>query len=450
MNQPFTYESAMEYIKETEQYGSVLGLEGIAELLKRLSNPHDKLKFIHVAGTNGKGSVSAYISSILAVGGYKVGRYVSPVIRHYCERIQISERKIFTDCDTENCETEEIQTACIAEDKVAYYLGRIKDTADIMVLVGHPHPTVFEIETAMSFLYFVDCNCDIVVLEVGLGGRLDATNVIKTTVCSVFTSISMDHMQFLGDTLEKIACEKAGIIKESVPVVSYEQEEEAGKVIRITAEEKHAELTCMSLNQIQNIKHSFDRITFDYKEFENLQLTLLGENQVKNAALAVEIAKVLIQEGYHINKYQIAVGLKLTKWFGRFEMILKNPYFFIDGAHNEDAAKSLAKSIRIYFQNRRLIYILGVFADKDYGKILQYTAPYADMIITITPDNPRALPSGQLAEAAGKFCNHVINGNTIEEALEIAVESAEAEDVILAFGSLSFLGNICDRIKNIS
>lgn len=429
------FKEAMKYMKEVEQYGSVLGLDNTAELLKRLDNPQDRLKFIHVAGTNGKGSVSAYLSNILTEAGYLAGRYVSPVIFHYCERIQICEKNG--------------STAYIQEEEAAGYIGRIKNVIDQMTLEGMPHPTPFEIETAMAFLYFTDKKCDIVVLEVGMGGRLDSTNVVNTVVCSVITSISMDHMQILGESLSQIAYEKAGIIKYEVPVVSYEQRTEAMEVIKKEAERKNAVLTVMSLEQILNVNHSFEEITFDYAGFKDLKLRQLGENQVKNAALAIETVIVLNQQGYNLSEAEIRNGLKITRWPGRFELIHKHPFLFIDGAHNEDAARSLAESIDIYFTDQNILFIMGVFADKDYRSILRETASRAECIITITPPSARALPSMDLADAARQYCENVIDGGTIENAVAIAMTLAKKEDIILAFGSLSFLGSLSCIAKNL-
>lgn len=427
INNSMSFEDAMKYMSKVNVYGSVLGLDNTRELLRRLGNPQNELKFIHVAGTNGKGSVCAYIGTILAEAGYLVGRYISPTIIEYRERIQLRKNHI---------------TTYISEEEVGKYIGRMKEVIDGMLGEGLPHPTPFEIETAMSFLYYTEKQCDIVVLEVGLGGRLDSTNVITTAICSVLTSISMDHMQILGDSLEKIAYEKAGIIKKNIPVISYEQDMKVMNVIQEECSKNQSKLTYMSLDSIKNENHSFYGITFDYKKYKGLKLKLLGENQVKNAALAIEVINELVNLGYHIKEADLRNGLLLTRWPGRFEMLCKQPYLFVDGAHNEDAARSLRKSIEIYFTNKRIIYIIGVLADKDYHSVLRHTAKYADTVITLTPDNPRALTSEDLAKTVKEYCTNVIDGKTTENAIKIAMELADIEDVILAFGSLSFLGDI--------
>lgn len=426
-----TYEEALEYIDSTIQYGSDLGLENIRELLHRVGDPQKKLRFVHLAGTNGKGSTAAYLSTILAESGYKVGRYISPVIFEYRERIQITQKN-----------DGNIATTYIPEEKVTYYLTLLKEAGESMLMDGLHHPTTFEIETAMTFLYLKDEKCQIVVLETGLGGRLDATNVVDTTICSVFTSISMDHMQFLGDTIEKIATEKAGIIKDNIPVVSYDQVDEARKVLEKHAKQHHCTFRAADFTKIREIHHKLTGIHFSYKNYEGLHVKLLGENQVMNAVVAIETCEVLNEQGYDITENSIRKGLKETIWPGRFEIINTQPIFVVDGAHNEDAARSLQKSIELYFKGKRLIFIMGVFADKEYEKVIKLTCNYADTIITIETDNQRALSSKKLAEVIGLYHPNVIDGQRISEAIPKAMSLSQEEDVIIAFGSLSFLGEI--------
>lgn len=426
-----TYEEALEYIDSTIQYGSDLGLENIRELLHRVGDPQKKLRFVHLAGTNGKGSTAAYLSTILAESGYKVGRYISPVIFEYRERIQITQKN-----------DGNIATTYIPEEKVTYYLTLLKEAGESMLMDGLHHPTTFEIETAMTFLYLKDEKCQIVVLETGLGGRLDATNVVDTTICSVFTSISMDHMQFLGDTIEKIATEKAGIIKDNIPVVSYDQVDEARKVLEKHAKQHHCTFREADFTKIREIHHKLTGIHFSYKNYEGLHVKLLGENQVMNAVVAIETCEVLNEQGYDITENSIRKGLKETIWPGRFEIINTQPIFVVDGAHNEDAARSLQKSIELYFKGKRLIFIMGVFADKEYEKVIKLTCNYADTIITIETDNQRALSSKKLAEVIGLYHPNVIDGQRISEAIPKAMSLSQEEDVIIAFGSLSFLGEI--------
>lgn len=425
-----TYQEAREFIDHSNQYGSKLGLVIITELLRRLGNPQDKLKIIHVAGTNGKGSTTAFITSILAVEGYIVGRYISPAVFSYRERIEISTRQ---DAD--------IITDYITKEGVAAAIEEIKVVCDAMVREGFSHPTSFEIETAMAFLYFSRMQVDFAVIEVGLGGRLDATNVIKQPICSVITSISMDHMQFLGDTLAQIAFQKAGIIKKGAPVVTCNHKPEVQKVLAEVAKELGVRLSITS-EDIKEKSFTPEGTSFRYEQ-QSFQISLLGEYQIDNAVLAVLTARVLRESGYAISERSISEGLFLAKWRGRFEIIARNPYFIIDGAHNEDAALMLKKSLLQYFTGRKLIFIMGVFSDKDYQKILQIMAPMASVFITITPNNSRALSSSQLAVEAGAYTDaEIIDAKTVTLALKLAYERATKEDAILAFGSLSYLGEI--------
>jgi dihydrofolate synthase/folylpolyglutamate synthase len=420
------FEEAMIYLDQVSSFGSVLGLETTRELLARLDDPQDKLKFIHIAGTNGKGSTAAYLANILSKAGYKVGRYISPTILEYCERIQIT-------CDT---------TRYIEKETVARHITRIASVIKEMLEQGLSHPTPFEIETAMAFLEFVEQKCDIVVLEVGLGGRLDSTNVIQTTVCAVITSISMDHMSILGDTLGKIAYEKAGIIKYGVPVVSYQQDAEAAKVIEQVCEQQKANLTVVNFHQIENAVYEVAGSTFDYQVYQALRIQLLGEIQIRNAVVAVETIGVLNKLGYKISEQSIREGLIETRWKGRFEVIHEKPFVIIDGAHNEDAAIALNNSLNIYFPGRKMVYVMGVLADKEYSKVLYNTANHAKRIITVTPNNMRALSSADLAQHAKQYCEDVIDAGTVNNGLNIAMNGIEEDDIILIFGSLSFLDEV--------
>lgn len=438
------FNEAMKYMDEVGKFGSVLGLEATKELLNRLGNPQDKLQFVHIAGTNGKGSTAAYIANIMAMNGYKIGRYISPTIRDYCERIQI----------TSKSKSSNIETTYIQEEAVARHLTYIANVCDEMVLDGYSHPTPFEIETAMCFLECIEQGCDLVVLEVGMGGRLDATNVIKNTKVAVLTSISMDHMQFLGDTLEKIAYEKAGIVKDGCKVVSYRQQPAAMEVIESVCKDKGAELVTTDFDGLQNINYSIDDTLFDFSIDENtsknhkvlkqLKIQLLGKMQVKNAAVSINTVCVLKKLGYTVTEESIYDGLALTRWNGRFEKLKNNPTIILDGAHNEDAAYALKESMDLYFPNQKCIYVMGVFADKEYEKVLAITSEKAKSIYTITPNNARALEAQSLAKCAMNYCNHVKATGSVSEALQLAIEESimdkkENKDIpIIVFGSLSF------------
>ncbi len=433
-----TYKEAREFIEQANQYGSKLGLESVTELLSRLGNPQDKVKVIHVAGTNGKGSTTAYIASILATEGYKVGRYISPAVFTYRERIQISAREPGK---------EAYLTEYISKQGVSEAISVIKTVCNAMVKDGWSHPTSFELETAMAFLYFTWQEVDFAVVEVGLGGRLDATNIMKKPVCCVITSISLDHMQYLGDTLSRIASEKAGIIKPSVPIVTCNKKQEILQALQGAAEAKGAPLTIADADEARILKFNPGETEFEYHG-QIYETALLGMHQITNAVLALAVIEVLVQQGYMIDRPSIIEGLRSTRWSGRLEIIAKKPYFIIDGAHNEDAALKLAESVREYFTDRRVIYIMGVFADKDYRRILELTAPLADSIITLTSNNSRALSSAELALEAQKYCPAVFDAKTTEQAVRLAYEMSKEEDVILAFGSLSFLGELKKLVIN--
>lgn len=426
-----TYEAARDFIEATASLGSKPGLEIITELLNRIGNPQEQLKVIHVAGTNGKGSTAAYITAILAADGYKVGRFLSPAVFAYREKIQVTYK-----------EEDEPVNVSITEQGVAETIAVIKPACEAMVREGFAHPTSFEIETAMAFLYLCKEQVDIAVIEVGMGGRLDATNIIRSPLCCVITSISMDHTQYLGDTIEKIAAEKAGIIKTGVPVITGNTDPVVTGVLLNTCENNRTTLTIASRKEVTDIDYSPEETSFTYMGKRRV-ITLLGDYQIDNAITAIRAVQAISIAGYRIREASITEGLYKTRWSGRLEVLSKKPYFIIDGAHNEDAANQLRKALLQYFAGRDMIYIMGVLADKDYRSILALTAPLAKLIFTITPANSRALASEQLAAEARKYTDKtVIDAGTAAKAVRLAYEQAGKEDVIVAFGSLSFLGEI--------
>lgn len=424
------YKETMEYLEGIRSFGIVPGLDSIKELCRRLDNPQDDLKFVHIAGTNGKGSTLAYISTILKCAGYKVGRYNSPSIFEYREEIQVNGRPI-----TKNALCEGVEL--------------VKQACEEMVIAGLPHPTPFEVETALAFWYFRKMQCDIVVLETGMGGLNDATNLITTTQVAVLVSISMDHMQFLGNTLEKIAEQKAGIIKPGCTVVSMRQADSAMEVIRRTAEEAHCPLRIVEETAASHIRYGVEKQRFDYKGMKNLEISLAGQFQIENAVLALEAIEGLREQGFDIAEKHIRKGLQDTVWQGRFTVLRKKPYFIVDGAHNEDAARKLAKSIEFYFTNKRIIYIMGILKDKEVEKIIDLTHGYADQIITVTPpENPRAMHAYELAQEIVPKHPQVTGVDSLEEAVEMSYLLAGREDVIIAFGSLSYLGRLIKIVEN--
>lgn len=428
--QKMNYTQVCEYIEECNKLGSVLGLESIERLAKEVGNPQDDLKIIHIAGTNGKGSVLAYLSTVLQESGYRVGRYLSPTIFEYRERFQINERMI-------------------GKTALAGYLQELKEACDKIVSNGYPHPTAFEIETVLAFLYFKEKKCDLVVLETGMGGSLDATNIVKTTILSVITSISMDHMAFLGNTLEEITNNKCGIIKPGVSVVTMEQNQEVLDTIRSHCAQKQSPLTVANRNEISRIHYGLNKQSFQYKG-QKYTISLAGTYQLWNAALSVKALELLRMNGFHkLTEQTIQKGLLNTVWRGRFEIISSKPLFIVDGAHNADAALQLKQSIEFYFTNKRIIYIMGVFKDKEYDKVIETTAQLAEQIITVaTPNNARALPSIELAKAVSRVNRKVTSADSLEEAVEMAYLFADSDSVIIAFGSLSFSGEIIRIVEN--
>lgn len=417
------YEEARVYLDNVSKYGSVLGLDSVRELLRRLGNPQDDLKFIHIAGTNGKGSVLAYLSTVLKEAGYKVGRYISPTLFAYRERIQVNEEYI------------EREALARLTTRIAEEVSKMKESG--------MQPTAFEIETAMAFLYFQEKQCDLVVLEVGFGGLEDATNVVTTTVMEVITKIGYDHMAILGNTLEEIAANKAGIIKPETLVVSMKQRPEAMKVIEETCQEKQAVLRVADPENASDVIYGVDRQSFSYGGESNLTIHLAGAYQIDNAVLAVEAVHGLRSLGYDISGDALKMGLQKAVWRGRFTVLNQHPLVIVDGAHNEDGALVLKKSLELYFADRKIHYIMGMFRDKEYEKVLAITAPLAESILTVqTPGNPRALEKEELAKAAKKYHPDVKPAKDITSAVEESLKKAGENDVILAFGSLSFLSEI--------
>ena len=414
---------AMAYIEELSRYrGIVPGLESIRELCRRLGDPQKRVPVIHIAGTNGKGSTLAYLTAILAAEGYRVGSYSSPAVTDYRERFMINQKMI-------------------AKTTFAKLLGRVAEAAEQMAAEGGAHPTVFEVETALAFCFFAEKNCDVAIVETGMGGLLDATNLIEKPLVSVLASISMDHMQFLGGTLAEIAAHKAGIIKEGCPVVSMAQKDEAAK--------KHAPLFLADGKAASGIRYGLTGQSFHYGGFRNLKISLGGMWQIENACLAVETVRVLNERGFSVSETALRKGLLSAQWRGRMTVLQKKPYVLTDGAHNADAAEKLADSLSFYFTNKPKVFIMGVLRDKEYGTMIERMAPLAEQLIAVTPpENPRALPAYELAQAIRKVNEPVTAADSLEEAVEMAYLLTPPEGVIVAFGSLSYLGRLEQVIRD--
>lgn len=419
-----TYREARVYLDEMSKYGSVLGLDTIRGLLRELGNPQDDLKFIHIAGTNGKGSVLAYTSTILSEAGYRTGRYVSPTVVSYLERIQVDGR-------------------WIPEEKFSELTEKVRDAIARMEAAGEDIPTVFEIETAIAFLYFRERKCDLVVLEAGLGGLLDATNIVENTVCAVFSSISRDHLGMIGNTLEEIAENKAGIIKPGCTVVSARQKPEVRAILLRRAKECGCAYIQAEPGMMKITEEDHRGMKFSYREFRDLKSSLAGKSQADNAAAALEVIRALQKTGWKISIEAVQEGIKKTFWPGRFSCVMEDPVFILDGAHNEDAALRLRESVESYFPGRRLIYIMGVFRDKEYERIAGIMCPLADSVHTVSlPDERRTLSAEDLARTVSRYCVRVRAEESVGQAVSQALQETGSGDVILAFGSLSYLAEV--------
>ena len=423
-----TYSEALDYIYDLTKYGIKLGLKNINYLLYLLGGPHKKLKIIHVAGTNGKGSTCSSISSILQSDGYKVGLYTSPHLVDFTERIKIDHKPI-------------------DRKKVSELLERIKPYIEkVANTPSYNHPTFFEVITSMAFLYFFEEQVDFLVLEVGLGGRLDATNVCEPLI-SVITHIDYDHMDKLGNSLKEIAREKGGIIKPEGIVISSDQYEEAYNEIKKIAEEKNSLIYSVGREIIYKIvKSDIKGVIFDlkgiYHEYKNLHTPLLGRHQAENSATAITAIEALKIRGVNIAEKAIRVGLEKVKWTGRLEIIQNNPTLVLDGAHNPNGVKVMRDALKEIFSYRRLILVLAIFADKDYKKMIQIIVPNADLIIATKTKNPRATPPRIIAKEAAQYIdqNKIIVTENIPQAINCALSNSKEDDLICMTGSLYTVG----------
>ena len=427
------YYEAKKFITNKDIQKSVYGLETITELLKRLDNPQNKIKVVHVAGTNGKGSVIAFINQVLVNACLKVGVYNSPSLSDFREIIKINNKKI----------------------SIKYFadsLTLIQSAIFEMIKDGFSHPTRFEIETALAYLYFYKNNCDIALIETGLGGKFDATNIVKKPILEIITSVDFDHMQILGNTLKEIASHKTGIIKPGTTVISIKQNAEVNFEIENTCKLNNCKLIFADEKRLNNLKFNLKKTTFNYKTIGgNLlkaELKLLGFHQPANAIIAIEAIDVL-KEHFSILNNQIVSGLKSAKWFGRFTVICKNPLFILDGAHNISAAKALAKSIELYFKDKNITFIFGVFSDKDYKCIIRETANLAKKIITIDAPTDRSLKQNIILDEIKKYNLNAYPSIDIKNSIQKSLENANSSDVIIAFGSLSFLNEIKKTFRSI-
>lgn len=398
---------AQNYLEKVRsQKGIVLGLDTMRHLMAKLNNPQDKVKFIQVAGTNGKGSTAAYLTSILLEAGIKVGRYTSPAV--------FSSTEQYFACGS-----------CISESE---YAKGVTAVAEAAASLDGETPTAFEQETALAFWYFAKKGCELAILEAGLGGDMDATNIVTTTVCSIITSISMDHCRILGNKISEIAAHKAGIIKPGAPVICIEQKEDAMEPIRAAAKAADTPLYEVHRDEVRQIfSDKRERIVF-FREFENLHLKMLGSCQPENAALAVQAASVL-SSSYPIEKKHIYDGIEKTRWGGRFELHSGSPDIILDGAHNPDGIRRLRESVNQMFGAVPICYVCGVLADKDYEKEIEILFGRASNVFTVTPPSPRAMKSTDLKAAIKKrFSQLKVTSFDSEDGIEKAMEAAVSQN----------------------
>ncbi|MCR5108063.1 MAG: bifunctional folylpolyglutamate synthase/dihydrofolate synthase [Lachnospiraceae bacterium] len=432
------YIAAMDYINNAGCRGIKMGTERMKKLMEYLNNPQDSLKFIHIAGTNGKGSTTEFLASILRQGGYRTGQYLSPAVGPHLEQYRVN-------------------GVPMLENEYAKYVSLIAEAVIKMEADGFEAPTRFEIETAIAFLNFKNYICDIVLLETGMGGRDDATNIINTVLVSVITSVSADHIGILGKDLKEIAEIKAGIIKYGVPAVMMHSSDEVEQQIIKRCKAVGTTLSVVDPNLITNKRYGISGQYFSYKSRKNLAIAMGGDHQIENAALALEVCDQMINKGMILAEDEIREGLAQAKLPYRMERILSDPLFIIDGAHNPDAALSLRNSLAHDLMGHSMIFIMGVFKDKDYRRICEIIGPMADSCITVeTPDNKRALPAGELAECLSDYCDDIRVSESISDAAKKALSLAEEavekleEPLIVAFGSLSYLDELKKSVRELT
>ena len=414
-----TLDEALYYIHSVCWKGSMPSLERISALLDKMGHPERTLKYVHVTGTNGKGSTCAMLASMLQKAGYKTGLYTSPYIVRFNERIQINGVQI---SDADICRITE----------------QIKPLADSIF----EQPTEFEMVTALGFAYFAEQKCDIVVTEVGMGGEFDATNVIPAPEAAVVCNIGLDHTEVLGDTLEKIAATKAGIIKSGCDAVIYREKPSVEAVFEERCKKLNVPLHKADFDSLHSVSHSLEGQVFDWGRFQGLHLPLLGEHQLHNAAVALTTAAVLQQRGWRLSDQNIRDGLADVQWPGRFELLRREPLFIADGGHNPQCIEALVGNIQEYLAGRELTVLTGVLGDKDYHCMYSCVAPFAKEFVTITPANPRAMSSEDLAAYLRQFGRPVTACASAAEGVRTAIAHAGKDGVVLCYGSLYMLGDV--------
>ncbi len=417
-----TYDEALQYIHSVSNFFCKPGLERISQLCDCLGNPQNELKFIHVGGTNGKGSFCAMTESVLRSAGYKVGLFTSPYVKQFNERMRINGENI-------------------PNDTLAALTEQVKTVADEMT----DKPTEFELITAIAFEYFRREKCDVVVLEVGMGGRFDATNIIDTPILSVITGIALDHIAFLGDTTQKIAAEKAGIIKNGVPVLFGGEDNDALAVISDRASELGSAFYHTDYSSLSVTSADLSGTSFNYKDSKNLRISLLGSYQPRNAALVIDAVNFLRRGGLEIDDDALRMGLENAKWSARFEVVAENPTVIFDGAHNAQGIDAAVESIKQYFGKQRVVVFTGVLKDKDYDAISSRISEVASAVFTITPNNPRALSASEYADLFRAKGVPATACKSVSEALTLGKSAAnESGTALCCLGSLYTYKEVTD------
>ena len=415
-----TGQEAVAYIDTFQWQAHAPGLERIRTLLHALGDPQKELKFVHVAGTNGKGSVCAYLASVLRCAGYRVGLCTSPFLEDFRERIQVDGELIPPEV-----------------------LGELTELARPAAEAMEDHPTEFELITAVAMLYFRRCRCDIVVLEVGLGGALDASNVIDVPEAAVITAMGMDHAAILGPTLGDIAAAKAGIIKPGGAVVSFGGCPEADAVIRERCREQGAQLTEVDFSRLRVVGTGLDGTDLEFAPYGALHVPLVGLYQAKNAAVAVTTVEVLEKRGWEISRRALEQGLASVCWPGRLEVVRRaGPVILRDGAHKAHGMAATVESLRALFPGKKLTILMGVMADKDVEDMLKLLAPIAGQVFTVRPESPRAMPAEELAALVNRYGVPAVPCAGVAAGLQAAAEAAGADGAVCALGSLYLVGEV--------
>ncbi len=422
-----TYNEALEYIHSVEWRGSRPGLSRTRELLAKLGNPERGMRFVHVAGTNGKGSTCSMLSSVLREAGYKVGLYTSPYIVCFNERMQINGTPI-------------------SDEELASLVEEVKPFAEEM----EDKPTEFELITAVAFLYYKNNGCDVVVLEVGMGGSLDSTNVIESPVVSVITGVALDHTAVLGGSVKEIAETKSGIIKQKRPVVYGGRDDEAYKVICNRCIEKHSQWVRTRLSELDIKSADIGGTLFDYGRYKDVKLSLCGTYQPENASTVIETVEILRENGFDISDENLYKGLEKAKWRARFELLGRDPVTVFDGSHNIQGITAASESIKRFFGDERVVLLMGVLADKDYGDMVDILAPLCHTVFTVTPPSPRALSSCALSETFSEKGVTAIPSESIYDGVRLACEFAKNNNrPLIMLGSLYMYGEVYESFRKI-